>query len=236
MVARGSVRHEFRLVALKPAACPESHLTVEWAGEKVVLLPNGAVHWPARDALWISDLHLGKAAHFRKHGVPIGSEPTLATLHRLREQLLALKPRKVWMLGDLFHSDMNREWEPFAGLCEEFSDVDWVLVQGNHDRIPEVLLRESGIRQVGRMDEGPFTFTHDPLDLQPEFGYHVCGHVHPGIRLSGAGRQRLRVRCFHVSERQAILPAFGAFTGMHSITPSKRDRVYAITGEAVIEV
>lgn len=211
-------------------------MAIDVAGEVVHLLPDGAVWWASTQSLWLSDLHLGKAAHFRKHGVPIGSEPTLATLHRLRERIFERQPQCVWLLGDLFHSDINREWEPFAGLCEEFSELDWVLVQGNHDMIPEVLLRESGIRQVDRMDEGPFTFTHDPADLQPEFGYHVCGHVHPGIRLAGAGRQRLRVRCFHVAERQAILPAYGAFTGMHTITPATRDRVYAITGEAVIEV
>jgi hypothetical protein len=39
-----------------------------------------------------------------------------------------------------------------------------------------------------------------------------------------------------MAERQAILPAYGAFTGMHVIHPTARDRVYAITGEEVIEV
>ena len=211
-------------------------LEVTLAGEAVRLLPDGAVYWEAKQTLWLSDLHLGKAAHFRKHGVPIGSEPTLATLHRLREQLKSRQPSRVLMLGDLFHSDINREWEPFAGLCDEFAHLEWVLVQGNHDMIPDALLRESGIEQVGRLDEPPFTFTHDPADLEPDFGYHVCGHVHPGIRLAGAGRQRLRLRCFHVSDRQAVMPAYGAFTGMYTIDPAKSDRVFAVTGEAVIEV
>ncbi len=211
-------------------------LEVTLAGEAVRLLPDGAVYWEAKQTLWLSDLHLGKAAHFRKHGVPIGSEPTLATLHRLREQLKSRQPSRVLMLGDLFHSDINREWEPFAGLCDEFAHLEWVLVQGNHDMIPDALLRESGIEQVGRLDEAPFTFTHDPADLEPDFGYHVCGHVHPGIRLAGAGRQRLRLRCFHVSDRQAVMPAYGAFTGMYTIDPAKSDRVFAVTGEAVIEV
>ena len=211
-------------------------LEVTVAGEAVRLLHDGAVHWEAKQTLWLSDLHLGKAAHFRKHGVPIGSEPTLATLHRLREQLKSRQPSRVLMLGDLFHSDINREWEPFAGLCDEFAHLEWVLVQGNHDMIPDALLRESGIHQVGRLDEGPFTFTHDPADLGPDFGYHVCGHVHPGIRLAGAGRQRLRLRCFHFSDKQAVMPAYGAFTGMYTIDPAKTDRVFAVTGEAVIEV
>ena len=236
MAAGHPVRHELRLDAVTPSALPSAGLTVDLAGEQVVLLPDGAVHWPSQQALWLSDLHLGKAAHFRKHGVPIGSEPTLATLHRLREQILTLRPERIWLLGDLFHSDINREWEPFAGLCEEFAHLEWVLVQGNHDMIPDVLLRESRIRQVGRMDVGPFTFTHDPAEWTAEFGHHVCGHVHPGIRLAGAGRQRLRVRCFHVGEKQTVLPAYGAFTGMYAITPSTSDRVFAVTGEAVIEV
>ena len=86
------------------------------------------------------------------------------------------------------------------------------------------------------LDEGGFTFTHDPADLQSDFGYHVCGHVHPGIRLRGAGRQTMRLRCFHFGAAQAVMPAYGAFTGMHVVTPAATDRVFATTGEAVIEV
>ena len=210
--------------------------TVDCAGVPLTLLPDGAVYWGDAGTLWLSDLHLGKAAHFRKHGVPIGSEPTLATLHRLREQILHHRPVRVLLLGDLFHSDINREWAPFADLCEEFSGIEWVLVRGNHDMIPSALLSESGIAQVDRLDDGGFTFTHDPADLAADFGYHVCGHVHPGIRLRGAGRQSLRLRCFHFAERQAVMPAYGAFTGMHAIEPARTDRVYAMTGETVIEV
>lgn len=215
---------------------PLDTLTIEVAGAALRLLPDGAVYWPQAGTLWLSDLHLGKAAHFRRHGVPIGSEPTLETLHRLREQIKAWKPERVLLLGDLFHSDINREWEPFAGLCDEFSDVEWVLVRGNHDLIPETLLRESGIQQLDRLDESVFTFTHDPADAAADFGYHVCGHVHPGIRLRGAGRQALRLRCFHFGKNQAVMPAYGAFTGMHVIEPHATDRVFAMTGDAVIEV
>ncbi len=236
MVARGPLRNELLFPTVRNDGVQGAGVNMEVRGEVLRLLPDGAVYWASERTLWLSDLHLGKAAHFRKHGVPIGSEPTLATLHRLREQLKSLQPSRVLLLGDLFHSDINREWEPFASLCEEFSALKWVLVEGNHDMIPEVLLRESGIQQIGRLDQGPFTFTHDPADLAPDFGYHVCGHVHPGIRLEGAGRQRLRLRCFHFSDKQAVMPAYGAFTGMYTIEPAEQDRVFAMTGEAVIEV
>ena len=221
--------------AVKPAQFPGS-LEVTVSGIALTLLPDGAIWWPAKRTLWLSDLHLGKAAHFRKHGVPIGSEPTLETLHRLREHLKWFCPDRVLMLGDLFHSEINKEWGPFSALCQEYPAVNWVLVLGNHDAIPEVLLREAGIRSMQRLDDGPFTFTHDPADWKPEFGFHVCGHVHPGIRLTGTGRQRLRVRCFHFGETQAVMPAYGAFTGMYVIEPRRTDRVFAVTGEAVIEV
>ena len=85
-------------------------MAIDVAGEVLHLLPDGAVWWASVRTLWLSDLHLGKAAHFRPHGVPSGSEPTLATLHRLRAQLQALQPAGVLLLGDLFHSDINREW------------------------------------------------------------------------------------------------------------------------------
>lgn len=221
--------------AVKPAQFPGSlELTV--SGIALTLLPDGAIWWPEKRTLWLSDLHLGKAAHFRKHGVPIGSEPTLETLHRLREHIKVFRPDRVLLLGDLFHSDINKEWDPFSELCVEFGYLNWVLVRGNHDQIPDALLEEAGISQVDRLDDGPFTFTHDPADWSQGFGYHVCGHVHPGIRLTGTGRQRLRVRCFHFGETQAVMPAYGAFTGMYVIEPRRTDRVFAVTGEAVIEV
>lgn len=211
-------------------------LTLDCRGESLTLLADGAVWWEAKQTLWLSDLHLGKAAHFRKHGVPIGSEPTLETVHRLREQIKGFGPSRILLLGDLFHSDINREWEPFADLCAEFDGVEWVLVQGNHDMIPDVLLQESGIEQVNRLDDGAFTFTHAPEDRAADFGFHVCGHIHPGIRLRGAGRQGLRLRCFHFAPHQAIMPAYGAFTGMHAISPRRSDRVFVLAEGSVVEV
>ena len=72
--------------------------------------------------------------------------------------------------------------------------------------------------------------------MAPDFGYHVCGHVHPGIRLAGAGQRTCVCGAFHITDKQAVMPAYGAFTGMYTIDPAKQDRVFATTGEAVIEV
>ena len=44
MAAGHPVWHELRLDAVNPSALPSAGLTVDLAGEEVVLLPDGAVH------------------------------------------------------------------------------------------------------------------------------------------------------------------------------------------------
>ena len=85
-------------------------VNIDCAGASIRLLPDGAVMWEATATLWLSDLHLGKAAHFRKHGVPIGSEPTLATLHRLRQQLMQCSQRGFRSDGHAVLPDRNPRW------------------------------------------------------------------------------------------------------------------------------
>ena len=46
----------------------------------------------------------------------------------------------------------------------------------------------------------------------------------------------LRLPCFWFGARYGVLPAFGAFTGMHPIEPDSDCRVFAIAGDALIEV
>ena len=43
------------------------------AGERLQLLPQRALLWPARALLMVADAHFGKAARFRTLGVPVPS-------------------------------------------------------------------------------------------------------------------------------------------------------------------
>ena len=56
-------------------------------GERVRLHPERALHWPAGDALFVADVHLGKAASFRASGVPLPRGSTQADLTRLSSLL-----------------------------------------------------------------------------------------------------------------------------------------------------
>ena len=46
-------------------------LPVELASERLELLGERAVWWPARRTMLLADAHLGKAGHFRKAGIPV---------------------------------------------------------------------------------------------------------------------------------------------------------------------
>jgi uncharacterized protein len=58
--------------------------------------------------------------------------------------------------------------------------------------------------------------------------YYFSGHLHPGIRINGMGKQSLQFPCFYFGGEYAILPAFGRFTGTVSIDPGAESNVFAI--------
>jgi hypothetical protein len=51
-----------------------------------------------------------------------------------------------------------------------------------------------------------------------------------------AGNDGLSSPCFHFTPQLAVLPAFGTFTGSHSIRPAREDRVFVIGPDEVIDV
>jgi metallophosphoesterase superfamily enzyme len=82
--------------------------------------------------------------------------------------------------------------------------------------------------------EPPFVFQHEPLD--DERGYVLAGHIHPSVVLHGTAGDWLRAPCFVLGEHVGILPAFGRFTGTHSISPEITDRVFVVGPDEVVAV
>ena len=83
---------------------------------------------------------------------------------------------------------------------------------------------------------GPFLLCHEPMEEAPTDSYVLCGHLHPGIRLVGKGRQSLRLPCFQFGPYQGILPAFGQFTGLAMIEPEEKDQIFAIAEDQVLPI
>jgi len=187
--------------------------------------------------LLISDLHLGKIDHFRKWGIGLPPQAALDNFSRLQDLILSFpKTERIIFLGDLFHSDMNRDWDHFITFMNGFPAISFELVIGNHDVFDQGIYASSFEKVYPEtITINQLVLSHEPMDCEEDF-YNLCGHIHPGFILRGQGRQRLRLPCFHFGEKGGVLPAFGTFTGLYMMDQKQTDDIYVIAEEEVIKV
>ena len=205
--------------------------TINIAKNEFVLHPSGAVYWVEKKTLLLADVHLGKVAHFRKNGIAVPRKAEGVFYQKIEALLQTFSVDRIIFLGDLFHSDQNNEWYLFAAWVEQ-QTAELILVEGNHDVIPAWKFEQLKLTVVDTLSEDNFNFSHFPKEVYNSFVF--CGHVHPGVKLKGVGLQRISLPCFYHSKHQLILPAFGAFTGLHLLQAKLGDQVYVTTGKEVI--
>ena len=207
--------------------------------QDLLLLPQKAIYWQQQQALIVADVHLGKTGHFRKAGIAIPRELEQNDLAVLSDLVDEFKPERIIFLGDLFHSDMNADWDWFALWRQQFPQLTIDLIKGNHDIIADTHYTQLNVNLYKQLVMGPFLMLHHPLiedDLALVDHYVFCGHIHPGINLSGKGRQSITLPCFAFGAKQAILPSFGKFTGRVALSTSKTDKIFAVLKDKVINV
>lgn len=211
---------------------------LELAGQHLQLHPLRCIYWEEEKALLIADLHLGKARHFRRSGIAVPLAVADANLDKLISVIWDFQPERVLFLGDLFHSEFNRQWMEFSDLLEQFNTISFELIAGNHDILDPSFYEQAGLKvHLNGLALKPFLLTHHPLEESPEAGwYNLAGHVHPGVRLRGNGRQYLRLPCFFFGEQHGLLPAFGEFTGLAIQAVDSGDKVFVIVEEEVVEI
>jgi len=208
-------------------------MTINVNNQNFLLHQSGVIFWEEKNILLISDVHLGKVAHFRKHGMAIPNDAIFENFTRLNVVVDLFKPETIIFLGDLFHSKINKEWELFANWTREILQ-EIILVEGNHDIIANHNYEDLGIKIYSELAIDQFLLTHHPSEKKEFFNF--CGHLHPGIKLKGKGRQFLNLSCFFRKPNQMILPAFGAFTGKFYLIPTEKDLVYVLDKEGVLLV
>jgi DNA ligase-associated metallophosphoesterase len=192
--------------------------------------------WEAKKALIVSDLHFGKTGHFRKAGIAVPQTVFKEDLQRLVALVHYFQPQQVIAVGDLFHSKANLELDWFKRWRGDFPQLQFHLVQGNHDILKKEWYHEAGIQVwETQLQIGPFCFTHDACAKQPE-AYSFCGHLHPGVTIQGMGKQSLRFPCFYFTHDHCILPAFSRFTGTATVHKTASTTVYAIVESALIKL
>jgi uncharacterized protein len=214
-------------------------LPFTWLNESFILHPSRCIFWEREQALILSDLHLGKTGHFRKEGIAVPQQVFHHDLHRLFEVIVFFKPTTILMVGDLFHSKANKEWEWFAKWRNDFSAIDFTLILGNHDKIPAGIAAQMQLNVVNELVKNDLLLLHNAEDTggdYPAVKGKICGHIHPAIQVPTGLRQSARLPCFHFTPDTCTLPAFSLFTGHHSIKPAKKDHVFAIADGKIIGI
>jgi len=208
------------------------------AGQHFLVTADRTIFWEEKKTLILSDLHLGKSGHFRKNGIGIPQNMFQEDMHRLMHNIQHFKAEKLIIVGDLFHSHNNKEHDLFLKWRNDIPAVEINLVMGNHDVLAKDWYSNAHIQlHNGVMVKEEFVFTHDMASIAVEKKfYYFSGHIHPGVVMKGAGKQVLRFPCFHFSAQQAVLPAFGRFTGIHPIEAKKEDTVFVLAENNIFQL
>lgn len=214
--------------------------------DDLVLLPGRAAFVPASRTLLVADIHLGKAATFRRAGIPVPEGSARRDLDRLAALAAEHAARRVIVLGDLVHARSGCT----DAVIEEFRTArsriaaEMLLVLGNHDRglgtSPAALAARLGIDAcVPVLDEPPLHLVHEPaagLAARDRELFTVAGHLHPTVALRSPGGDRFADRCFVVERSLLVLPAFGSFTGGHRVSHTEGMRLWIARDDGVAEV
>lgn len=204
--------------------------SIDTAFGALVLSCQKAVYAPAQQALFVADIHLGKAATFRSLGVPVPAGTTLENLDRLDLAIAYFQPKSIFFLGDLLHAKAAQNPELLSKLRTwraAHSALEMTLIRGNHDSKagdPPADLQIAVVEEPFRV--GDFALCHHPQAVPGAFA--LAGHEHPVVVLNGKGRSRARLPCFYLKRDQLILPSFGAFTGGYAVVPKQGESVFPV--------
>lgn len=209
--------------------------------EPLLLLPERAAYALRHATLLVADAHFGKAVSFRRLGVPVPRGTTSETLATLDALIERTGTERIVFLGDFLHSAHAHAPSTLGALARwrrRHPRLALSLVRGNHDKRAG---DPPGLLGIEVYDEplalGRLALRHHPTHGGGNGdgdGYTLAGHLHPCLSIAGRARDHLRLPCFHFGRRVGVLPAFGAFTGMHPIEREQGDRLFVVAGERVV--
>lgn len=202
--------------------------------EVFTLSNQRALFWKKEKALILSDLHIGKTAHFRKNGIALSNQIFESDLKRLSVLIEYFQPEKIIVVGDLLHAGDNSDVDKFCEWKNQFPDIEFQLVEGNHDRISKKLEAKLCLNfKSTQLEIDDILLIHDFEKSNPKF--QITGHIHPGIVIPSKIKN-IKLPCFALSENQLLLPAFSEFTGLDTKNLPKKGRFYIFTDAEIYEV
>lgn len=193
-----------------------------------------AAFWEKEKALILSDLHIGKTAHFRKNGIALANEIMKNDLNRLSILITYFNPEKLIVVGDLLHAGDNSDVDEFCNWRNRYPDLQFYLIEGNHDKISKAVEAKLCLSSKSKHIEiNEFYFIHD-FDKKIE-NFQITGHIHPGITLHSAIKN-IRLPCYVLTSNQLLLPAFSEFTGLDTKNIPKGGQFFVFTDTEIYEI
>jgi len=145
---------------------------------------------------------------------------------------------RLIVLGDFLHAIPLTSETWMTTLSQELdlrASLDMRIVAGNHDKEQGQSRIDARIQwSRDAVVDPPFVYQHEPK-ADPR-GYVLAGHIHPAYRISQSKRSGIRAPVFHFTPDYAVLPAFGSFTGGHTVSPKNGDALYRTGPDSVIQV
>ena len=183
------------------------HFTL--SGASLIALRSGALFWPEKRLLCVSDLHLGKADRMMRRGGPmLPPYEVRDTLMRLEADIISSQAEIIVCLGDSFDDLQARKSlrdEELRWFMRLQAGRSWIWIEGNHDPGP----LDMGGEHLLILPVPPLNFRHVPSI--GESG-EIAGHFHPKAQLNLKGKF-ISKPCFLLDTDRLILPAYGTFTG-----------------------
>ena len=183
----------------------------QFNGEQMLADISGALIWPGKSTVIVSDLHLAKGTSFANKGIFLPPYDSIETLSVLNGVLTYYAPDRVICLGDSFHDNeaTNRLGPEEKAIIRQFTrSYDWIWIAGNHDPTPTPTF---GGKIATHMSIANLMFRH--ITIGGEAKGEISGHFHPKAKFKIKGK-KMSARCF-ISDGtdRLILPAFGTYTG-----------------------
>ncbi|MEY8760175.1 ligase-associated DNA damage response endonuclease PdeM [Chryseobacterium tongliaoense] len=202
--------------------------------EVFTLTNQRAVFWEKQKALILSDLHIGKTAHFRKNGIALANHIMKNDLERLSVLIAYFQPEQFIVVGDLLHAGDNSDVDEFCNWKNQYPELKFFLIEGNHDRISKELEAKLCFDfKAQLLETDHFIFVHDFDKAEQKF--QITGHIHPGIVLNSTVKN-LRLPCFVQTSNQLLLPAFSEFTGLDTKNIPKDGKFFVFTDAEIHEL
>ena len=109
---------------------------IEFGGNQFIARADRTLFHLKTHTLFLSDLHLGKGAHFRQSGIPVPDGGEFHDLDRLVDAINDTESATVWILGDLFHhprSITRNQMDCWIDTLQR-QQATLKVILGNHDR------------------------------------------------------------------------------------------------------